>query len=115
MIDLYGKRKNFPIRLYDGEYKREVEIKNEDELIELIDERLKKRTKLSKAVKLEDILWNFCIGEQEEIGTIQLFDKRTEQLNELYWIYFRTPDKFNNKPWYETLGLLNYLQSRRTL
>jgi len=104
---LLGVRKPYPITINDTEKKKKFVINNCDELIELVDRKFSERRQLTKAVKLEEILWTLVIGLEEEINPIQLVDERTEQVIDFYWFYLYQPHLINNKVWFESVKRLN--------
>ena len=96
--------------LYDAENKTEIIVKDTDELIRLIDNGYSKARKLNDKIKLTDILWNFGIDEREEINTMQLSDRRTEQIIELYLFFRNSPERaFDPIPkiWFDSVIMLN--------
>jgi|SRR5690606_34667416 len=109
-----GVRKPYPIKIKDTELKEEYEIKDNDELIRLVENKLAERLKITKSVKLSDILWSLLIGIDEEINPIQLVDERTAQIFDLYWFYIYQPHLINNKAWFESVKRLNRIYVQRS-
>lgn len=101
---LSGIKKEYPIELYDGSQRKKIIIKNDDELIIVLSDFL---LNLEDG-KLGDALWNYCIGEKEEVNTMQLCDNRTATLIKEYEFYKYAPHKgFDNKIWFESVIILN--------
>lgn len=108
-----GIRQKFPIELFDGKLRIKIKVDSLDQLIELLERRYSEDKKVAGGTKPKDILWNFGIGIEEKIQPIQIIDERTEQLYKYYWYYMQSPDKINNKPFFETVVTMNKLYQRR--
>jgi len=106
---LSGIRKNFPVKIFDGMNRTYLNVKDSDELVELIDKKYSELKEIKKNPDLyEDVLWNFGIGEDEKINTVQLCDNRTLFLIKNYLFYRNNPSQaFNNKAWFDSVIQLN--------
>ena len=106
--------KDFPIKIFDGFDRKYIEIKNSDELIELVDRTYSRVRESKKHPDLyEDVLWRLTIGEDEKTGTMQLFDKRTFFLIKNYIYYLNNPSSgFNCKAWFESVSILNLIYAQ---
>ncbi len=79
----------------------------------MIDERFRERLGLSKKAQLDDVLWNFGVGDDEQIGTAQLFDDRTIFIIKNYLFYKNNPSKaFDSQIWFESVVQLNQIFSQ---
>ena len=62
-------------------------------------------------IKFSDIFWNFGI---DEIGVINIFDKRTEKLIDTYLRYKFQPHPYTNLPYLDTVKILNTYDLHRS-
>ncbi len=77
-------------------------------MLELVSGFILTETTDQEKAKLDDALFNFCIGESEEINNIQLMDKRSEDILMNYEFYKNAPNlAFNNQVWFESVIMLN--------
>lgn len=100
---LSGRRKDYPITLYDGANKKEIPIKDSDELITFLDEPF------NKSKDLKDILFIYGLDD----NSIQIADFRTMDIIKNYEFYkFNPSQAFDNDVWFESVYILNLIQPR---
>jgi hypothetical protein len=94
---LTGEKNNFPLTIYTAE-RKEIIIKEQDELIDLITE---------KKGDLKTLLWHFGIGKEETVKPDVLIDARSIQLLDIYEFYKNPSDFGELNIWFETVKILN--------
>ena len=79
----------------------------QDELIELVEEELKARDKLTEKPKVKDVL--FFLGFDD--GSV-LADKRTLDIISKFEYLRYSPTEIKNKIWFESYTMLSLMQPR---
>lgn len=91
-------------------------INSSDELIELLDKKMGELPDDHKK-KLEQALFDLCIGDKEEINTAQISDERTIDIIRNYLAFQKDPMRpFNDDPpaiWFEAVLILQNIFQQR--
>lgn len=110
---LTGTRKTFPIKIKKivGRFEQIIEVENQEKLIELYEKELE--DPISKKKKTWQILEEMGIGN-EEIGTRQMIDNRTENIIEEYLFYQKNPHQapYDSLIWKKSVIILNSVLSQ---
>ena len=89
--------------LYDGINKREIPIKDSDQLISFLDKPL------SDAKEIKDVLFIYGLDE----NSIQICDNRTMDIIKNYEFHKYNPAQaFDCDAWFESVYILNLVQPR---
>lgn len=113
---LYGVRKDYPfqINVILGTSMERIIVNNIDELLGVY--KKLEEDPLSSKKKVNQLLNEMGIGN-EEIGTRQMIDERTENILEEYLFYSKAPHDapYNNNVWRTSVIILNSIVQNRLI
>ncbi len=106
---LSGEKYKYPVKIND------IEIKTQDELMELVGNKFEEKAELMKGMKskptaakiLDSTLWDLGITD-----SINLTDDRTTDILLKYEFLQNSTHSINNQVWFDSVIILNRLKPR---